>query len=236
MKNIFALDNPRIEKKFICYDLNYKDVAIIIKKLKYIFIKNFPSRKINNIYLDDIDRSNYYNSIEGISNRYKTRIRWYGNFYGIAKSPKLEIKSKRNQTGFKNSYKLKDFKLNKYINNENKLIENIKDNVDNNIFLILKDKEIASINNYERDYFISFDKKFRITIDYNINFSHLKFNKIISNRLKNITLIEIKCEEKNIKHLDRISNELPFKISRFSKYTEGIESYANNFISKKITL
>ena len=31
MKNIFALDNPRIEKKFICYDLNYKDVAIIIK-------------------------------------------------------------------------------------------------------------------------------------------------------------------------------------------------------------
>ena len=111
---------------------------------------------------------------------------------------------------------------------QKKFYQNIIKNINSNISLLIKDKEIASINNYERDYFISFDKKFRITIDYNINFINMKFNKVVNNELKNVTLIEIKCEEQYFNQMEMITKELPFKISRFSKYTEGIESNMYN--------
>ena len=51
---------------------------------------------MNNIYFDSLDKDNYQNNIDGIGDRHKVRIRWYNNFFGYVKEPKLEIKSKKN--------------------------------------------------------------------------------------------------------------------------------------------
>ena len=57
------------------------------------FKKAFPSRFINNIYLDTYNYKNYNDNINGEQMRKKTRIRWYGDLFGKI-DPYLEVKER----------------------------------------------------------------------------------------------------------------------------------------------
>ena len=47
------------------------------------------------IYFDSLNFKDYSETINGISNRQKIRIRWYGDFFGLIKKPVLEFKQKK---------------------------------------------------------------------------------------------------------------------------------------------
>ena len=190
-------------------------------KNKFLRIKNlnrhYQDRFISSIYFDtnDLQFANY--NIEGISNRYKFRIRWYNK----DKNFNYEIKRKFNKLSektvypsdlmigdnFENLFSKKNLDLNKKVNNNEKFIIN-------NFRLSPKLKV-----EYLREYYI-YKKSVRLTLDHAPTYKNL-FNTI--KKIKDtFSILEIKFEEKDY---DIASNLIKlFKINpkRYSKYVKGL--------------
>ena len=223
LENFLNFKNPRIEKKFICDNHSIKQCENIIKTIKPYFIKSYPKRIINNIYFDNIDRASYFENIEGISERFKIRIRWYDQLLSNAINPKIEIKSKKNNVSYKNNISIKNFKFKNNIKFKKLSDWTIDERKIYPFLELLKSYEISSINTYLREYFITIDKKVRLTLDYNIKFYNknmIHFSNYSMSR--NYTVIELKYNLDQIKTGSYISNKIPYRMSKHSKYVEGI--------------
>ena len=84
----------RYEYKMVVENLILEEARNIILHNPVSFFERYPMRKVNNIYFDTNDLSNYYNSLSGISRRSKLRFRWYGEpTHSISGS--LELKEKK---------------------------------------------------------------------------------------------------------------------------------------------
>ena len=125
----------------------------------------------------------------------------------------------------KKSYKLIPFDLDNSINlsvltkvfEDSDLPENIKHNV--------KYLNPALLNRYEREYFMSSDKKFRITIDNELAFYGInnRFNSFL-NRFndKDSTILELKYDNCYDSDANKITNHFPFRLTKSSKYVIGV--------------
>lgn len=170
----------RYEKKIIS-ELSLAEILNLIKLHPAMFREQHPDRIINNIYFDTIDLKNYNEHINGISKREKIRLRWYGNKIN---NVKLEIKQKENESGNKLSFSL------------NKIPKWLKEK--------LKGYKISLRNSYLRKYFISVNKKQRITVDISLN---------------QPIIIEFKYSEN-----EDVCNFFPERVAACSKYVNGVEN------------
>ena len=213
----------RYERKFAINGLSTDDIASVVNINSSIFKFSFKKRIINNIYFDDFNLNNYHENVEGSTDRIKIRIRWYGDLFSQIKKPKLEIKIKKGLLGSKKIVNLQNLNLsgnlsevfnplsNSYVYNRYNL---------NNVLPVL-------LNSYSRSYYISNDKKFRITIDdkqsffkiskYNNHFSHKVFD-------DSSKILEIKYNDPFDDEVSRITNNFPFRMTKNSKYVNGINS------------
>ena len=152
--------------------LNQNQIENIIKTHPAMFQEIYFKRTINNIYFDNSDLRSFKDNIEGERDRKKVRIRWYGDLFGKCKNPILEIKYKQGLIGWKERHNLNDFNLRtqKYFNYK----EIFKNLIDSKKYDLLKlDLEFLAptlLNRYERKYYLSFDKKYRITLDNEMKF------------------------------------------------------------------
>lgn len=212
----------RYEKKFVIQNSFNFLINRYIKSNKLLFRKQFNERTVYTIYFDNNNLDLYYQNINGCNNRKKIRIRWYSsksNFF----IPILEIKTKKGNLGKKIKIPLK--KLNKNSNSNLQDIFNaiLKDKYDKKITNILYNFKPNLFVSYNRDYHLSRSVDCRLTIDKNIKFHSIKGGKINNlYRPYNKTLIEIKYPQTLESYfLDGI-NEIPFRITKHSKYVEGI--------------
>lgn len=187
---------------------------IINKKEKINFInknhlnKIFPDRIVESIYFDTKDLQFFSLSEEGVTPRFKIRLRGYNN----EKPSNLEIKKTKNY--HREKIVLKNFQFNSF-----ELHKTLKSMGINNIV----DQKIRV--KYLRSYY-EFKDLGRITMDENIEFFNpskefrnpKKINKII---------LEVKIQRKEIdkNHVEKIIN---LKESRFSKYCVGINCLRNS--------
>ena len=187
---------------------------IINKKEKINFInknnlnKIFPDRIVESIYFDTKDLQFFSLSEEGVTPRFKIRLRGYNN----EKPSNLEIKKTKNY--HREKIVLKNFQFNSF-----ELHKTLKSMGINNIV----DQKIRV--KYFRSYYELKDLG-RITMDENIEFFNpskefrnpKKINKII---------LEVKIQRKEIdkNHVEKIIN---LKESRFSKYCVGINCLRNS--------
>lgn len=187
---------------------------IINKKEKINFInknhlnKIFPDRIVESIYFDTKDLQFFSLSEEGVTPRFKIRLRGYNN----EKPSNLEIKKTKNY--HREKIVLKNFQFNSF-----ELHKTLKSMGINNIV----EKKIRV--KYLRSYYELKDLG-RITMDENIEFFNpskefrnpKKINKII---------LEVKIQRKEIdkNHVEKIIN---LKESRFSKYCVGINCLRNS--------
>ena len=187
---------------------------IINKKEKINFInknhlnKIFPDRIVESIYFDTKDLQFFSLSEEGVTPRFKIRLRGYNN----EKPSNLEIKKTKNY--HREKIVLKNFQFNSF-----ELHKTLKSMGINNIV----DQKIRV--KYLRSYYELKDLG-RITMDENIEFFNpskefrnpKKINKII---------LEVKIQRKKIdkNHVEKIIN---MKESRFSKYCVGINCLRNS--------
>ena len=216
----------RYERKFVVDHLTFEQVEDVILGNSFLFSEIYSQRQVNNIYFDDFSYSAYHQNIEGLSERKKFRIRWYGDIYGEVKSPILEAKIKSSSLGTKHHYKIVNFEMNKIF--DSSVFSNIfkKSNLKEQIYNEITAQSPSLVNSYERKYYLSRDGSFRVTIDKNLSYFYVSPNvkEVLTKNDQQGIIVEIKYHSKDDKFLNLISNQLPLRLSRNSKYVQGFSS------------
>jgi hypothetical protein len=215
----------RYERKFFVTNLSSFDVEQIVKQHPAIFSEIFHTRKVNNIYFDTYNYKNYIDNVNGNTDRIKVRIRWYGDMFGYIAKPVLELKIKRGLLGKKISTPITPFTL-----DDNASIQIVLQHLaDSDISNLLDFKSLVPtlLNQYSRDYYLSSNGNFRITLDtvlkyYAINGGNNTFLDYYID--KDSVILELKYEQDHDSAADSISNFFPFRMTKSSKYVTGIQS------------
>ncbi len=214
------MENLRYEYKMTADKQMLPDVLALIRQHSAMFRLQYENRIVNNIYFDTPNLSSYIDHIGGAAHREKKRIRWYGTPKSVIENPVLERKIKYGFVGEKLSEPLKPLTLDiegpwpipakanlKTKNNQEAIHWRLRAMI-----------PIVAIR-YERYYFVSADYQYRITVDTELEYFGLLTKAQESRSLSNAPLIiEIKYDQNYADHAMDITNELPFRIDRFSKY------------------
>jgi hypothetical protein len=212
----------RNELKFIAvWPLNYQ-IPEIIKLNPGLFSEIYNSRFINNIYFDSLDFKAYNDTINGVSRRKKFRIRWYGDFFGLINDPMLEMKEKEGKVVRKTSHPFPPFELKSSMN----IKDILNNNSDSDCNHLINTKKPSIINRYQRKYFLSKDGRFRLTIDTNQKFSNpknIQNPKNINQTGPPPTIIELKYDIQWEKEAIQVTNALPFRLNKNSKYINTLK-------------
>jgi len=216
----------RYERKFFITEISSKDIDSIVKLHPAIFSEIFHERSVNNIYFDTPDLNNYFDNIDGNMYRIKSRIRWYGRTFGVIEKPVLELKIKNGLLGRKESYSLDTFKLDSNFNMQ-KIVQIIQNkNIPEFVKIGIKSSQPTLLNKYNRKYFLSADKRYRITIDTNQVFYRIgSQNNFFLNKIKNDlnVILELKYNIDADDDVNRITEHFPFRLTKSSKYISGLE-------------
>ena len=155
----------RYERKFHAPDLTLDQVTMVVARHPAHFVKAYPSRRINNVYFDTADLSDFRAHLLGSDRRRKVRIRWYGESMGAARPAVLEVKAKRGTVGTKRHFKLPPLDFDGGINTS-AVREAVADGTPAAAMAgFFSCAQPALFNSYLRRYFVSVDRRFRITID-----------------------------------------------------------------------
>ncbi len=218
------LENYRFERKFTT-ELGARDVAHIVKLNPGFFREIFAHRQINNIYFDSEDHECLRSTVEGFRDRIKVRIRWYGDTFAFVAKPVLEVKQKEGLLGAKASYPLPSFSVEARF--DLRCLVELFDKADLPRALRegLRQLKPVLLNTYERTYFLSEDKNYRITID-----DHLNYYRMLEGHLTSLpwsdprpkTVIELKYGFEDELGATDIASSLPFRMTKNSKYEDGL--------------
>lgn len=216
----------RYERKFVVNNFTFDQVEDFILKNSFLFSEIYNKRQINNIYFDDLQFSAYHQNIEGLSERKKYRLRWYGDIFGEVKKPILEAKIKNSSLGTKHRFNIINFKVERFFDSNAFKDIFLKSNLQDDIFNEISTQSPALINSYERKYYLSKNKEFRITIDQNLSYFYVSPNvkEVLTKNQQMEIIIEIKYDSCNDNSLKEITNQFPFRLSRNSKYVQGFSS------------
>lgn len=208
----FNLTDKRFERKFILRDLNNIEIISSLFHSKCNFIEQFPERTVNSIYFDNHRYDSVHQNLDGVNDKIKFRVRWYGEKSLIVK-PILEMKIK------------KDFQSIK----KTKIIESI-DNADYNLDSINQiNKEVNKILNYnlkpvvsthyKRIYLNSLQHDIRATIDYDLHYHNVNFffKNDFEKQLK-YKILELKYKSLNENHLKDLFDLKNLRVTKSSKY------------------
>ena len=195
--DLFKDNQKRYEIKFL---INSKEKRELIDKNQ--LKKLFPDRIVESVYFDTKDLQFFNLSEEGITPRFKIRIRGYNN----KKLDNLEIKTTNNY--HREKVVIKNFIFDNYELHKNLKKIGIKQTVQKKIRI-----------KYLRSYY-KLENVGRITLDRNIEFLSPNESFHNSKKIKQ-NILEVKVQRENIdkNFIEKIIN---LKEIRFSKYCIGI--------------
>jgi len=203
----------RYELKYAVDLLDKAAITTAIMLHPSSFRRVYPDRKVNNFYFDTPDFHSFHQNVEGHKRRQKTRLRWYGKHELPTNRSVLEIKQKDAELGWKESTAVDASKV---ID-----LDSIASHL--SIYLPQNAKLVPVLHNtYLRSYYLSQDGKFRLTVDtqqtYKVPFgigSSIEIDQFP-------TIIELKYDMSVRDQAQEITDHLPFRQSKNSKYTNGI--------------
>ena len=209
----------RYERKWVFNNVNVLFLINALFRSKFLFNFQYEKRKVNSIYFDDQNYSSIRENLDGVSEKTKYRIRWYGKKNIITK-PNFEIKSKKGFETKKTFLNIVELNTLSLIKNSN--LMKIK-NLINNKFKFKKIIFPLLTTHYDREYFISNNGLVRATVDYNLQSKPLSYNKdndILKNYYSNITL-EIKYDTNLDKYVRDNLKSISSRLSRNSKFVNS---------------
>ncbi|MFK7979040.1 MAG: VTC domain-containing protein [Saprospiraceae bacterium] len=218
----------RYERKFTVFNQPKLAVFTGIKKHPAFFREIYQPRQITNIYLDTTKFQFYKDNQIGIADRKKVRIRWYGNVLGKVSQPKLEYKIKVGLTGYKKIYTLPDFEIDTgFSKNE---VQSLFDKA--NLPIAIRDElkglKPTLLNTYQRTYFQSLDKYFRLTFDERLTYYQLRPTNnqfLAKSREKELQVLELKYAPEQEQRASQVASLLRYRLDKKSKYVSGIDSF-----------
>ena len=220
------MNDNRLELKYLINKFDSRKVINLLKSLPINIKEKYDSRQVNNIYFDTQNNHSLVEHLNGIKNRYKIRIRWYGKFYDFL-NPILEFKIKKNKITCKKKIKinLKDKK--NYLFSKLNLINLLKETlVKNSIVNFSNNLKISRIICYKRNYYESTSEKVRFTLDTDLKYKLFSSNNLIfedSSRKftqKNFNILELKCNYEIKDLVPFIEKNIFIKNQSFSKFVD----------------
>ncbi len=229
MQGYTRLDSYRFERKFVAEKVSRPVAEAVVKQNSAFFSEVFSPRKVNNIYFDTPGMDYYFDNLFGVGNRWKLRIRWYGELFGKIELPVLEFKIKKGFAGTKKSYELPSFEIDQthfYGNSWRNCFASA--GLPDEVLAKLYGLQPVLLNTYERSYLESRNKKFRITVDNEMEYYNLRptwnhFLHVHKEYLK--TVIELKYDHLWEEEAEHITNQFPFRLDKNSKYIVGISHF-----------
>ena len=209
----------RFERKWIFKSENHLALINTLLRSDLFFTNQYPQRKVNSIYFDDTNFSSIRENLNGVSDKKKIRIRWYGIEKKLIK-PQLEIKGKKGSETRKRNYSINELNNLKFSDLKN--IEKIKNLVNGKIKLKKIIYPVLSTH-YDRQYFISNNSKIRATVDYNMQSVYLKNIsqiKIVKNFSK-VCILELKYPTKLDRYVRGKLKNITLRLSKNSKFVSS---------------
>ena len=221
----FSIEKSRFERKFVVSDMDYFNIEQQVRLHPAAFTNLFHPRYINNIYLDTTELDFYFDNVSGKGSRKKARIRWYGDLFGRVEKPVLEFKVREGMLGNKISFPLKPFTIEKGFSLN--ILKSVFAESDlpqwaYEVLMLLKP---ALLNRYKRKYHLNFDGDFRLTLDTELLY-HLignENNSFVHSCKSDDVIVELKYDFAKDKKASSITNNLPFRLTKSSKYVNGID-------------
>ena len=224
---MFNNKNQRIEYKMLLSKIDLSLLKTYVHSVPYFFRKNYSDRFVNSIYYDSLNFQCLEDNLSGVSQRYKSRLRWYHKINEM-KNSCLEFKIKNGVLGTKHKMPLA-LNLNLLNSSHSQIVQSISKSlpIDDSIIYQYNCNPIVIIR-YYRSYYESSIKNIRITIDRDFEFySQLKFNKInilFKRSPVHLMILEIKFSQKHSDCVEDIIQYLPYRVTKCSKYTLAVQS------------
>jgi SPX domain protein involved in polyphosphate accumulation len=218
---------PRYERKFAVAELSRREIEASLRLHPAMFSEIYRARNVNNFYFDTPDGKFYHENVSGVSTRAKFRVRWYGDLLGRAEKPVLEIKHKQGHVGWKDSYPLPSFEVTREFDVAGFMRSLRKSSLPGEVRADLLTLELRLMNRYRRRYFRSADKRFRITVDTELEWYRVnpKFNNfLVRSRDRSQVIVELKYAYEHDAAAPEISEHFPFRLTRSSKYVSGVDA------------
>ncbi|MEZ4828221.1 MAG: polyphosphate polymerase domain-containing protein [Bacteroidia bacterium] len=205
----------RFERK---YRVSGKTLSALQQMIKFHpagFRVHHPVRQVNNIYFDTPALSALNQNVYGVRERKKFRLRWYGDDPATIHKARLEVKIKESELGRKDIFDFPDTHLSS--------LTAITADV-NRLLYPQARLEPVLLSSYCRAYYISADRKFRLTIDYDMRYHSLRLSPSFHGYYVNDPqlVIEIKYNEADDKAVEFITQHIPFRQEKHSKYVSGV--------------
>lgn len=219
--------NTRYEIKLVSDEINLPQIRAWLRLHPACFSSIYFPRQINNLYFDTPHLDSYSDNLAGISERKKLRLRWYGTDLNNLETT-LELKCKRSSQGWKISQELEEpISMNAY------KWEGLRNCIAPCLKPELRDYfEYYSwpvlINQYQREYYLSFDQNIRITLDFWL----LAYDQRLS-AYPNLTrpvlpsgkmVVEVKADRQHQAALSETLASLPLRVGKYSKYALAMEA------------
>jgi hypothetical protein len=216
----------RFERKFVTNQLDNKGLEHIVMIHPAMFSEIFWERQVNNVYFDTPALNYFFDNVVGKSQRRKVRIRWYGETNGLIEKPVLEFKVKSGMLGKKVSFDLQPFNLKESTGLDffGGLFK--KSGLPDSILEELVGLKPSLLNRYRRRYYRSADPAFRFTIDYDLryfDFSDVSIALGIGKKDLHNTILELKYDQQHDREAMQITQHLPIRLNKSSKYVNGID-------------
>ena len=218
--------NFRYEKKFLVQNSFVDSLDHLRYCLPCDIYEAYPTRRVNSIYYDTGNLLLANQSKEGHSNRFKVRIRYYGES-SILNNPFLEIKYKIGNVGIKQKFNVNNIKLIEDNFSLSYFLNNSKiPSVVNDLIVLLKPVVFIS---YKRYYYQEKFERFRFTFDRCLTFNNIfNPNKSFPLALGSIIpfhqkVIELKYSEKNENDVNSFIKIFPLRLTNFSKYRISLD-------------
>jgi hypothetical protein len=219
-----AVAAMRYERKFVILDLGVAETEALIRFHPAVFSEIFHPRIVNNIYFDTPSLEHYHANVRGIAQRVKCRIRWYGKSVGPIARPTLELKRKQGLLGSKEHHPLQPFELDDRFDARHVLE---KSDLPARLRCDLGALHPILMNRYRRRYFLSHDRKYRLTLDSELVYRTVgpgvsRFPAWMPSDGR--VIVELKFSVGDEAGGARIATRFPFRLIRSSKYVLGIET------------
>ena len=225
-------DDKRYEIKFILDEGKLAEFT----QWMYCFTElspAFETRYVNSLYFDDASYESVRDNLAGVSDRKKTRLRWYHEKDGspsVISSPVLELKIRNSRLGHKRrtplpgiKNDLMDLEIGSIYTRVSQEINRLNANHD-----FLKDYYAPTLHvSYLREYYEGLNG-LRVTIDNDINFhSVAPYSRLFEDESASypMNVVEIKFDPK-IKHrVAKLLHNLHLTPKRHSKYLVGLSIF-----------
>ena len=221
-------NNLRYERKFYSNDISVSQILNYFLTHSSSFKIAYPDRFVNNVYFDTNEFSMFRHGVEGDSQRIKVRMRWYGDMESSEIIPTLELKRKFGHVGDKMKWNLSTFQTTQAMLKAAQQVDLLLDSNANDysiLYTVLPQLRPVLINRYKRKYLISADQKYRVTIDTGMSYYPNTTNIPKSQNAEKTDgiIVEVKYSPSDHDGVGIITNQIPIRLSKFSKYLNGVE-------------